>query len=289
MLKSNNNFIKAGVIGFPIEHSLSPIIHNYYLKKLNISGSYEKYSIAIENFEESIKNLINKENLCGFNITIPHKERMLKLCDHLSNSAKNIGAVNTVKILENGKIFGHNSDGEGFVKNLLNHLPDFKFTNKKCLVIGAGGASRAIIYSLIKQQVSQIYIANRNLDKAHKIIDDFKNFSQHNNVQIIAIELKNNYPFFDQIDLIINTSSMGMNNIEPYIPDLSMVAKSTVVYDIVYKPLFTQLLLTAQKNNLPIVTGIGMLIEQAMVGFEMWYHDKPKYCAELEKKLIQNC
>ena len=292
MLKINNStqntIIKSGVIGFPIDHSLSPIIHNYYLNKLNINGSYDKYSIAIDNFEESIKNLINKENLQGFNITIPHKERMLKFCDHLSNSARKIGAVNTIKILENGKIFGHNSDGEGFIKNLFNHFPDYKFINKKCLIIGAGGASRAIIYSLIKEKVAQIYIANRNLDRVYKIIEDFDDFSKEKNVQIIAVGLKNNYPFLHEIDLIINSSSMGMNNQNPIELDLSLAKKSTVIYDIVYKPLFTQFLLMAKKNNLPIVTGIGMLIEQAIVGFEMWYHQKPQYSYELEKNLIQN-
>lgn len=291
MLKTTNlnlNLtLKAGVIGFPIDHSLSPIIHNYHLKKLNINGSYEKYLVPVDTFEESINNLIYKENLQGFNVTIPHKERMLKFCDHLSNSAKNIGAVNTIKILENGKLFGHNSDGEGFVKNLLNHYPDFKFITKKCLIIGAGGASRAIIYSLIKLKVSKIYIANRNLENVYKIIDDFKNFSKKNDIEIIAVELNNNFNFINQLDLIINTSSMGMNNQNPLNLDLSMAQKNAIICDIVYKPLLTQFLSNAKKNNLPILTGIGMLVEQAMVGFEMWYHDKPKYSVELENYLIK--
>jgi len=179
-IKSNNKLIKAGVIGFPISHSLSPIIHNFYLKKFNINGNYEAYEIPSENFEESIKNLVNKQQLSGFNITIPHKEKIYNLCSHLSKSAQITKAVNTVKIIEDGKFFGHNSDAHGFIKNLYNQCPNYQLSNKKCLLIGAGGASRAIVYGLILEKVSKIYITNRNADKALKLIDDFKFLSQKN-------------------------------------------------------------------------------------------------------------
>ena len=212
---------------------------------------------------------------------------MLKLCDHLSNSAKNIGAVNTVKILENGKIFGHNSDGEGFINNLLNHFPQFNFKSSNNLVIGAGGASRAIIYSLIKQRVGKIYIANRSTKNLQIIIDHFQNFARQNHVELIAVELKNQYDFFNQIDLIINTSSLGMQGCEPLDINLENVKKTAVIYDIVYKPLYTKLLQDAKKNNLPIITGVGMLIHQALIGFEMWFNTKPEYSLELEKTITE--
>ncbi len=287
-MTNNNDFkIKAGVVGFPIEHSLSPVIHNFYLNTLKINGYYDKYSIPIDNFEQSIKNLILNEKLQGFNITIPHKERILALCDHLSNTAKNIGAVNTVKILENGKIYGHNSDGEGFIKNLTNQIPKFNFKNCNCLVIGAGGASRAIIYSLIKMQVAKIFISNRTTKNIYKIIEDFKNLSALNKVEIIPIELSQLKNFITNLDLIVNSSPLGMHGQPPLELDLSIAKKNTVIYDIVYKPLMTKLLIDAKKNNLPIVTGIGMLIEQAIIGFEMWFGQKPQYNYELEKKLIE--
>ena len=170
-----NQIIKAGVIGNPISHSLSPIIHNFYLEKYNIKGNYDKYLIDINNCQEQIINLINSQELSGFNITIPFKEKILNLCDHLSSSARNIGAVNTVKIMENGKIFGHNSDAFGFLNNLWQTLPYYNFQNTINLVIGAGGASRAILYALISQKTKHIFIANRSYDNAKKLIDDFQN------------------------------------------------------------------------------------------------------------------
>ncbi|MBM3589958.1 MAG: shikimate dehydrogenase, partial [Alphaproteobacteria bacterium] len=275
-------------IGFPISHSLSPIIHNYYLKKLNIIGNYNKYLVPIDDFDESIRNLINNEKLVGFNVTIPHKERIFNLCHHISKTAQEIGAINTIKILSNGKMFGHNSDGEGFIKNLKNQILDFNFHNSKCLIIGAGGASRAIIHALINQNVANIYIANRTLSKAQKIINDFNLIAFNKNTQLQGIELKEKYDFLDEIDLIINTSSMGMKNSEQLQIEISNAKKTAIFYDIVYNPLYTDFLKNAQINNFRTITGIGMLIEQALVGFEMWFNYKPQYSLELEKILLTN-
>ena len=189
---SLKNKIKAGVIGFPISHSLSPIIHNFYLNKYKINGTYESFAIPNENFEESIANLVDKQDLAGFNITIPHKEKIYNLCHHLSKTAQITKAVNTVIIMQNGKFFGHNSDAEGFIKNFYNHCPNYQLNQKNCLLIGAGGASRAIVYSLISQKVAKIFIANRDQEKALKLIADFKNFSQQNLVVTKKLDLHQN-------------------------------------------------------------------------------------------------
>ena len=286
---NSKKLIKAGVIGFPISHSLSPTIHNFYLKKYNINGTYEAFAIPNENFEESIRNLIDQKNLSGFNITIPHKEKVYNLCHHLSKTAQITKAVNTVIVMENGKLFGHNSDAEGFIKNFFNHCSNYKLQNKKCLVIGSGGASRAIIYSLISQKVAKIIITNRDREKALKLIDDFKNFSQENSVELEFVELKRKFDFLSEIDLIINTTSLGMINQPKLDIDISNAKKNTVVYDIVYKPLITDLLKQALELDLKIITGIGMLIEQALVGFELWFKTKAQFDSELEKILLQNC
>ncbi len=283
------NLIKAGVIGFPISHSLSPIIHNFYLNKYKINGTYEAFAIPSENFEDSIKNLVQQQNLSGFNITIPHKEKIYNLCQHLSKTAQMTKAVNTLIVMENGKFFGHNSDAEGFIKNFFNHCPNYQLNNKKCLVIGAGGASRAIIYSLISQKVSQIFIANRDQEKALKLIADFKNFSQQNLVDLKFIPLKTSFDFLNEVDLIINASSLGMINQQKLDIDISNAKKTAIVYDIVYKPLITDLLSQAKKLDLKIITGIGMLIEQALIGFEAWYKIKAEFDLELEKILLKNC
>ncbi len=290
LINSNSkNLIKAGVVGFPISHSLSPTIHNFYLKKYKINGTYEAFAVPNENFEESIKNLVDQQRLSGFNITIPHKEKIYNLCSHLSKTAQITKAVNTVIILQNGKFFGHNSDADGFIKNFYNHCPNYQLSHKKCLVIGAGGASRAIIYSLISQKVAKIFIANRDHEKALKLIEDFKNFSQQNLVELEFVALKKNFDFLPQIDLIINSTALGMINQSKLDIDISNAKKSAIVYDIVYKPLITDILKQAETLNLKIITGIGMLIEQALIGFEAWFKIKAEFDLELEKILLKNC
>ena len=286
---SLKNKIKAGVIGFPISHSLSPIIHNFYLNKYKINGTYESFAIPNENFEESIKNLIQQQNLSGFNITIPHKEKIYNLCHHLSKTAQITKAVNTLIVMQNGKFFGHNSDAEGFIKNFYNHCPNYQLNQKNCLLIGAGGASRAIVYSLISQKVAKIFIANRDQEKALKLIADFKNFSQQNLVELEFVPLKTQFDFLNEIDLIINGTSLGMINQQKLDIDISNAKKTAIVYDIVYKPLITDLLKQANELDLKIITGIGMLIEQALVGFEAWFKIKAEFDLELEKILLKNC
>jgi shikimate dehydrogenase len=286
---SLKNKIKAGVIGFPISHSLSPIIHNFYLNKYKINGTYEAFSIPNENFEDSIENLIQQQNLSGFNITIPHKEKIYNLCHHLSKTAQITKAVNTLIVMQNGKFFGHNSDAEGFIKNFYNHCPNYQLNQKKCLLIGAGGASRAIVYSLISQKVAKIFIANRDQEKALKLIADFKNFSQQNLVELEFTPLKTQFDFLNEIDLIINGTSLGMINQQKLDIDISNAKKTAIVYDIVYKPLITDLLKQANELDLKIITGIGMLIEQALVGFEAWFKTKAEFDPELEKILLKNC
>ncbi len=286
---SLKNIIKAGVIGFPISHSLSPIIHNFYLNKYKIDGTYEAFAIPNENFEDSIKNLVEQQNLSGFNITIPHKEKIYNLCHHLSKTAQITKAVNTVIIMQNGKFFGHNSDAEGFIKNFFNHFPNYQLNHKKCLVIGAGGASRAIVYSLISQKVAKIFITNRDQEKALKLIADFKNFSQQNLVELEFVPLKTKFDFLNEIDLIINGTSLGMINQQKLDIDISNAKKTAIVYDIVYKPLITDLLRQAKELDLKIITGIGMLIEQALIGFEAWFKIKAEFDLELEKILLKNC
>jgi shikimate dehydrogenase len=286
--QNRNNAIKAGVIGYPVSHSLSPTIHNYYLKKFNIIGSYEKIEIPNNSYEEFSQKIFDLKNqgFAGFNVTLPHKENIFKLCDILSDKARSTKAVNTVLITQDNKIFGENSDIDGFIKNFYNHFPNFDFHNKTALVIGAGGAARAVIYSLITHKISKIIIANRSQEKAFAMLDDFKKLAAQNRVELDFISLGDSHKIIANCNLLINTSPLGMINQPPLDIDISSAKKNLIVYDIVYKPLHTNLLQQAQSLNLPIITGIGMLIEQALIGFEMWFHHKPKFENELEKILI---
>jgi shikimate dehydrogenase len=280
--------IKAAVIGDPISHSLSPIIHNFFLKKYNIEGSYVALQIKKDDLNQSIFNLI-QEGFAGFNVTLPHKEAVFKICDFKSKTAELTGAVNTAIITIDGKIFGHNSDAEGFLKNLQNSQKDFDLNNKTAFVIGAGGAARAIVYGLIKSGVKKIVITNRSQDRAAELIKKFSQFSAEKKCELSFLNAENFSKNLNQCDLFINSTSLGMSGQQPLNVDLKNLSKHTIVYDIVYKPLITDLLRQAQKNGNKIVTGIGMLTNQALVGFEAWFKQKPEIDENLENLLTKNC
>jgi shikimate dehydrogenase len=280
---------KAAVIGQPISHSLSPKIHNFLLQKHGIQGSYS----AIEVPQNGLKNFVEfaiSNNFAGFNVTIPHKEEIFKLCHFKSRSATLTGAVNTVFITPDKKLFGHNSDIEGFLKNLKYCQPNFQLANQNAFVIGAGGAARAVVFGLIKSAVKKIFITNRSAQKAEELIKDFTNFAAQKNCQIQFLPNETFLQNLNQANLLVNCTSLGMQSnlaASELKIDLTNANPQLVVCDIVYKPLITNLLKTAQSQQNPIVTGIGMLIFQALVGFEMWFGKKPeeKFVAQLFEEI----
>lgn len=276
--------IRSAVIGDPISHSLSPTIHNFLLKKYGINGSYEAIRVGENELEKKLQWLID-EGFVGFNVTIPHKEKMFLLCDEKSESAKLTGAVNTVTIRASGKIFGDNSDVFGFLENLKKSQPKFDLHGKKVGVIGAGGAARAIVYGLISSGAKEIFITNRNEIRAQNLIEDFT----HQKKTSLKFLPKNEFEkMLPELDLLVNASSLGMVGQNALDLNLENLQPKTVVYDIVYKPLITGLLSHAQKNKNPIITGIGMLVYQAMVGFESWFKIKPEIDDDLVKFLTKN-
>lgn len=277
--------IKAAVIGDPISHSLSPKIHNYFLKKYQIDGSYEAIKIPKNELKQSVKSLI-EQGFSGFNVTIPHKEEIFKICDYKSQTATLTGAVNTVVITSEKKLFGHNSDAEGFLNNLIETCPDFNFKNKNAFVIGAGGAARAIIYSLIKSGVKNIFITNRNQNRAINLIEDFAIFANEKKCELTFLNQKDFEKNLENCDLLTNSTSLGMTGQDPLNLDLKNLKKSAIVYDIVYKPLMTPLLQEAKKQGNKIVTGIGMLVHQALIGFELWFKQKPEIDEKLKNILL---
>jgi shikimate dehydrogenase len=274
--------IKAAVIGDPISHSLSPIIHNYFLEKFKINGSYQAIKIAKEDLKLEVSNLVN-QGYAGFNVTIPHKEEIYKLCNYKSKSAQITKAVNTALITPDGKLFGHNSDVDGFLNNLKKSQINFSLKDKTAFVIGAGGAARAIIYALIKENVREIFLTNRNEKRAQNLIADFSDF----NIKINFCEMPHFEKNLINCDLLINATSLGMQGQEQLEINLNSIKKSAIIYDIVYKPLMTNLLLAAQKNKNNVVTGIGMLVEQALIGFELWFKEKPQDTAQITKILLE--
>lgn len=284
---SLTKIIKAGVIGYPVNNSLSPKIHNFYLKKLNINGSYQAIEINPDDFDKTINDLVN-QGFKGFNVTIPFKEKIFQKCDFLSDEAKIIKAVNTVVIDKNNKLHGFNSDASGFVNNIFCKYPDFILKDKNAFVIGSGGACRAIIFALLKHQVKNIFITNRNSIRANNLINDFLEFAKQQNSKLFFLEHKNFENELANCDILINSSSLGMINQDPLKLDLKNLKNSAIVYDIVYKPLITELLKNAKDRGNPIITGIGMLIKQALVGFNMWHDVLIEDNEDLEQILTLN-
>ncbi len=257
--------MKAAVIGHPVAHSLSPLIHNYWFKKFNIDGAYQALDIAPAMLQERVRALV-EEGYQGFNVTVPHKQNIMDLCDELDDTARAIGAVNTV-VIQQGRLRGRNTDAYGYIENIKCGAPSFDFKNKCALVLGAGGAARAVIYGLLNAGFSRVLLTNRTEEKAHALARAFKN------VEVVA--WKNREKACIDADLLTNTTVLGMKGQEELAMDLSSLPAHALVCDIVYKPLQTTLLRTAREKNFQTITGIGMLLHQARPAFQAWTNIMP--------------
>lgn len=268
--------IKTGVIGHPIAHSKSPLIHNYWLKEHDIGGEYKAIDIATENLQTGVQSLID-EGYAGFNVTVPHKVAIMDLCDDISPIAQKIGAVNTVSI-KNGKLFGTNTDAYGFTQNIKENTTGWTFDAGKAVILGAGGAANAIIYALLQEGVPEIILTNRTRDKA----DALRSLCPE---KITVIDWDQRNDVLNDAHLIVNTTALGMRGKPALEVDISRAPKDALVTDIVYAPLMTDLLLSAKKHDLRYVTGIGMLLHQARPGFELWNGVLP----DVTNELLQLC
>ena len=263
---------KTAVIGSPINHSLSPNIHNYWIKKNKIkTAEYKKIKIDALELNKKINNLIN-DNFTGLNVTIPLKEHAYYVCEELSETAKKLKAVNTLTF-KKGKIIGNNTDPKGFINSIDDKTKNANIIKKNVLVVGAGGSARSIVYALHKMH-AKIIIANRTPDKAETLSHDLEaNLKIHkfNEIQDLVPNL----------DMIINTSSLGMAGNENLYLNLKEAKKNLYIYDLVYKPLQTNLLKEAEINNLNYQNGLAMLVHQAAESFRIWHGVYPKITNEL--------
>lgn len=287
---------KSCVIGHPISHSLSPVIHNYWLKKYNIEGSYEAIEVTPENLESFLKEL-PKNGYKGCNITIPHKENaweiISKLPDFENNDslpahvARYMKAINTVVLDEKGKYIATNTDFLGFARNLIETQPDFDYQNSVAYIIGAGGASKAIAFALASMRVPGIVITNRTAEKCEEIKKLLcSNFNYpEDNFNIIEWERRNEV--FAHCNLVVNTTSLGMKGKEKLDINIENLPENSLVTDIIYNPLETDLLAQARKLGHVTVDGLGMLLHQAAPGFESWFGKKPEVTKELRDEVLK--
>ena len=263
--------------GWPISHSKSPILHGYWLAQYAVEGSYEALAVEPDDFELFVDNL-KHSGFCGGNITIPHKETAFQIIKNRDEAAEAIGAVNTIWI-EEGSTLAGNTDAYGFSANLDDQAPKWR-NGKVATVLGAGGASRAIIFALAEAGYKEIRIVNRTLSRAKSLQERFRGpTSAH---QWDAIE-----ELLQDCDLLVNTTSIGLNpQTDPDAPDLSSMKETAIVADIVYSPLITPLLEKAAMRDLKIVDGLGMLLHQAVPGFEYWFGIRPEVTAGLRNHVL---
>lgn len=278
MIRDNTAFI----CGWPVDHSRSPIIHNYWIKHHKIIGEYTKRAIAPQDFTKFIKCLI-ETGFLGGNVTLPHKEAAFELIENLDPAARRLGAVNTVWF-ENGNLYGANTDGYGFLANLDQFSIGWDRSDKKkqaVIVLGAGGAARAIVDALTSRGFQDIKIINRTVLRAEKLTNTFgKNISAH--------EWRALPKLMENAGLLVNTTSLGMEGKDPLEIDLDPAPLNCLVNDIVYAPLETQLLKQAKSRGLDVVDGLGMLLHQAVPGFEKWFGVRPEVTDELRRLVIDD-
>ncbi|MCF6195651.1 MAG: shikimate dehydrogenase [Emcibacter sp.] len=275
---TNTPTIKAGVVGWPISHSLSPRLHGYWLKKYHIDGTYDPYAVKPEDLGSFIKTLTEK-NITGLNLTVPHKEIILPFLDHVDDIARKIGAVNTVTC-HDGRLSGTNTDGYGFLTNLKEMAPNWLATDGPAMILGAGGAARAAMVSLLDVGVPEIKLVNRTKSRAENLAEIY------GDLPITICDWQDLSKNLSGISLLINTTVLGMTGQPPLEIDLSGLSLSTVVYDIVYNPLETDLLKTAKANGNIAVDGLGMLLHQAVPAFEIWYGQRPEVDTALREYMI---
>jgi len=234
------------VIGNPVKHSRSPLIHRYWLKHYDISGSYDLAELTPDQLAPFIEGLRNREN-AGCNVTLPYKLDVMPFLDDIDEYARKVGAVNTI-YKQSGKLLGTNTDVYGFLTHLSLSAPNWRKSTKTVLIIGAGGAARAILTSMSQASIDNVYIANRTISRAQKLTDELYPAAK-------ALEMSGIDDILPSTDLIINTTSLGMTGQPPLEVNLSALPTHAIVVDIVYSPLKTKLLQQAENQGLIAVDG----------------------------------
>lgn len=275
---SNTNIPLAGVIGSPISHSKSPLMHGAWLKRYGITGQYIPMNVAQDDLADVLVTL-PKVGFVGLNVTIPHKERVLDLADNVTDRAAVIGAANTLIFRADGKIHADNTDGYGFTKNLEQNARDWQPKSGPALVFGAGGASRAVIAALIEAGVPEIRLTNRTRARSDALRHEFgAKIQVYDWVQAPAA--------LDGAMTVVNTTSLGMTGQAEFKVSMDALSPNATVTDLVYTPLKTRFLEIAEDRGCDTVDGLGMLIHQGVPGFERWFGVRPDVDDEMRNILL---
>lgn len=273
----------AGVIGWPIKHSRSPRLHGYWLQRYGIDGAYVPLELAPERLETAIRGL-QAVGFRGVNLTLPHKELVLELVDEISEPARRIGAVNTVVFGEDGEIRGDNTDGFGFMANLQGHAPDWRAKGGPAVLLGAGGAARAVAVALLDAGAPAIRLLNRTAERAEQLADALSAIASDRSIDVI--DWNGRSEALANAHLLVNTTSLGMSGQPSLDIRLDDLPETAVVSDIVYTPFETSLLAEARRRGNRVVDGLGMLLHQGRPGFRAWFGVDPDVTAELRAVVL---
>lgn len=258
--------IRAGVIGWPIRHSLSPVLHGWWLKHYRLEGEYRAYAVEPEQLASFIHSG-DGAHLAGFNVTVPHKQAIIPFLHTLTPVARRMGAVNTVIRQSDGTLLGDNTDGYGFITALKTELPTWR-RDLPVLVLGAGGAARAVVDSLYGEGVSDLVLVNRTREHAARLAQDLR-------VPARLASWEQAGALLPEAGLIVNTTVLGMTGQAELSLDLTSLSAQAVVYDLVYNPLETELVKQARLRHHHAACGLGMLLNQAVPGFAAWFGVQP--------------
>ena len=266
-----------GIIGKPLSHSLSPLLHNFWFKKYNVSANYSLLEISPDEIEQTIKR-IRKKELQGINVTVPYKQAVIPFLDLLVGDAKETLSVNTVMLNEEGKIVGDNTDVYGLEQGFISKLKNQNLEQSKVLILGAGGVTSSVIYALSKKGIKQIFVSNRTLKKAEEIKKRFP--------FIEIIEWKNIEEKTEKMDILINATSLGLKNGNNFNQEFKVTKSNLVYYDIIYNPEETEIIKKLKKRNIQTFNGLEMFIYQGQKSFSLWNKINPKPDKELSQTII---
>lgn len=276
----------AGVMGWPVEHSLSPRLHGFWLAEHGIDGVLVPLPVRPENFADALRAL-PKLGFVGASVTLPHKEAALKLADEVDAQARRIGAVNTLIVQPDGRVLGRNTDAFGFMESLREGAPRWRADAGAAVVLGAGGAARAVVAALLEAGVSEIRVVNRTVERARELAQDMTQaMAPVTKGAVIARPWAERAEALAGAALLVNTTSLGMQGQPPLDLDLAPLLTAATVADIVYAPLETPLLKAARARGLAGVDGLGMLLHQGRPAFAAWFGIEPRVTPALRAAVL---
>ncbi len=275
-----DRFYLAGVMGMPIMHSRSPMLHNYWLKQQGMAGTYVPLAIKPDGLAAALRAL-QPLGFSGCNLTIPHKQAAMAIVDEVTESARLIGAISCVTVRADGTLLGSNNDAPGFIRNVREAQPNWRADSGPIVVIGAGGGSRAVCYGLMQEGAKEIRLVNRNLERAEALAADF-------GAPIKAYPWAQRNDLLEGAAMVVNTTSQGMVGQTDLDIQLDKLPTSALAADIVYIPLETPFLAAARTRGNPTVNGLGMLLHQGPLAWKMWFGLEPEVTAELRTLVEQS-